>query len=61
MPIPTVCRKLVRYRKIKNIDIEDFQSDIRSSPNLNTTTGLLDELIEQYMSGLRDLIDVHTP
>ena len=61
MPIPTVCKKLVRYRKIKNIDIEDFRSDIQSSTNLNTTTGSLDELIEQYMSGLRDLIDVHAP
>ena len=61
LPVPTARKKLVHYRKLKNIVIEDFRSDIQSSTNLNTTTGSLEELIEQYMSGLRDLVDVHAP
>ena len=61
LPVPTARKKLVHYRKLKNIVIKDFRSDIQSSTNLNTTTGSLEELIEQYMSGLRDLVDVHAP
>ena len=58
---PITLRKTVHYRKVKDIDIEQFRNDIQSSTNLNTTTGSLDELTDYYMSGLLDLIDVHAP
>ena len=58
---PITLRKIVHYRKVKDIDIEQLRNDIQSSTNLNTTTGAIDELNDYYMSGLRDLIDGHAP
>ena len=54
-------KKRVTYRKLKDINLEAFCSDIRASHSLNDTTGSLDELTEHCIAGLKDLVNIHAP
>ena len=54
-------KKQVTYRKLKDINLDAFCSDIRASHSLNDTTGSLDELTEHYIAGLKDLVNIHAP
>ena len=54
-------KKRVTYRKLKDINLDAFCSDIRASHSLNDTTGSLDELTEHYIAGLKDLVNIHAP
>ena len=54
-------KKLVTYRKLKDINADAFSSDIRASHSLNDITRSLDELTEHYIAGLKDLFKFHDP
>ena len=58
---PVLNRKSIAYRPFKSIDIDSFRDYIRSSHDLNDTTGTLNGLTQRYISGLSDLIDLHAP
>ena len=49
------------YRKLKNINVEQFKSDIYKSGILNDVTGFVDELMNKYVTGLTSLLDIHAP
>ena len=48
--------KSISYRKMNNINIEQFRNDIRESTALNNITGSVDELMERYLTGLTTLM-----
>ena len=47
--------------KLKNINVEQFKSDIYESAILNDVTGSVDELMNKYTAGLTTLLDIHAP
>ena len=53
--------KTVRYRAIKSIDVELFATDLKSLPLFTNPAESLDDLVEQYNSGLAALLDKHAP
>ena len=53
--------KSISYRKMNNINIEQFRNDIRESTTLNNFTGSVDELMERYLTGMTSLVDIHAP
>ena len=53
--------KSIAYRKLKNINVEQFKSDIYESAILNDVTGSVDELMNKYTAGLTTLLDIHAP
>ncbi len=54
-------RQLVSYRKLRDINVQQFQQDIIASVALNSTTGNVETLTERYIEGLCSLIDLHAP
>ena len=54
-------RKLISYRNLKDIDVEQFKKDIQISGSLNDLSGTLDDLAERYNSGLLMLVNAHAP
>ena len=61
VPRPPKAKKLMEYRKLRNIDIEQFQHDITTSQLVINPADDLDELISQYNKTLSDLLDQHAP
>ena len=55
-------RKIVTFRKLKDIDVERFKRDITST-NVHKNHGSmsLDTLIASYESDMRTLLDQHAP
>ncbi|XP_063966102.1 uncharacterized protein LOC135156767 [Lytechinus pictus] len=51
----------VKFRKFRDMDIDAFRSDIRSSTLCVTPSSDLNVLIDQYENVLADLMDVHAP
>ncbi len=51
----------VSYRKLRSIDTDNFRRDISMSAILCTTDGTVEELSQNYISGLAKLVDVHAP
>ena len=54
-------RKIVSYRNMKQIDIDQFCKDVSESPTLNNIQGTVNELVHRYNLGLRALLDKHAP
>ncbi len=57
---PKLCKQTVTFRKLRDIDLQDFSNDILSS-GLNDCTGDVTCLIEKYDSVLRELMEKHAP
>jgi hypothetical protein len=53
--------KTVTFRSIKTIDIDAFNADLLDLPLLRHPASTLDELVDQYDSGIRSVIDMHAP
>ncbi|XP_041471218.1 uncharacterized protein LOC121420622 [Lytechinus variegatus] len=51
----------VKFRKFRDMDIDAFRYDIRSSTLCVTPSSDLNVLIDQYENVLADLMDVHAP
>ncbi|XP_072022865.1 uncharacterized protein [Amphiura filiformis] len=58
-PPPT--RKMIRGRKLRNVDIVSFHKDIMESSLLCDPASDLDSLTEQYTDVLSEIIDAHAP
>ena len=58
---PPVNVKKVVYRKLKSIDIETFQNDLRNSNLILNSADSLDNLVELYENTLSSLLDEHAP
>ena len=53
--------KTVSYRKLRDINIDNFKGDIKNSVHLNSTDGDVDDLTTNYVDGLKILVDAHAP
>jgi hypothetical protein len=60
IPKPEPERKKVTYRKTKDIDIENFRSDIKAKMNAIRGENVSD-LVSNYNSTLTELLDHHAP
>ena len=58
---PDCVRMEVKVRKLKDIDIKAFCSDILSSSLYLSPSSDLDELVKQYNDTLRKILDNHAP
>jgi hypothetical protein len=58
---PTPTKEIVTYRKLNVIDMEKFKSDITESNLINSPSSDLDELVNQYNSSLKTIMDKHAP
>ena len=54
-------RKLISYRKVKNININEFKDDILNSSLYSSPCDDINKLVEQYNNVLSDIIDKHAP
>jgi len=54
-------KKNISYRKVANIDKEQFKEDLKLSQLLNFPKDDLDALVDQYNTTLRGLLDQHAP
>jgi len=61
VPNPHRPFKTVTFRSIKTIDIDAFSADLLDLPLLRHPASTLDELVDQYDSGIRSVIDKHAP
>jgi hypothetical protein len=57
-PRPT---KVISYRKLKSVDVEQFQNDIKSSELIRNPSNSLEGLVSQYDTVLRSILDTHAP
>ena len=58
---PPPMKKLVSFRKIKDINIDQFKSDIMRSSLVETPSDDVDQLVNQYHSTLSTILDDHAP
>jgi hypothetical protein len=58
---PVAEKKTITYRKLKDIDIESFRSDISSSQLCTSPPDNLDELVDMYNDTLSKILDQHAP
>lgn len=58
---PTCMKKLVHYRKLRQIDVHQFCADILSSTTLTDMSGDANDLANRYVTGLQYLLDQHAP
>jgi hypothetical protein len=61
VPNPHRPFKTVTFRSIKTIDIYAFSADLLDLPLLRHPASTLDELVDQYDSDIRSVIDKHAP
>ena len=55
-------RKLISYRKLKQIDMVKFKADIQNSALVHDpSSGSMDEMVEQYNETLARILDQHAP
>ena len=54
-------KKLLSFRKIRDIDMDKFKSDIQASTLLSHPADDVNELVEQYNSVLTTIMDDHAP
>ena len=53
--------KSITFRKLRDIDLNDFKSDMRNSPLLNNCTLPLDVMVNNYNKSLSITLDNHSP
>ena len=58
---PAAVKQRLRYRKIREIDIDKFSKDIKSSELYMKPGATATELVNQYNSVLSKLLDTHAP
>ena len=58
---PTTQRSVIHYRSFKTIDIDNFKSDILSSPLYTNPASNSSDLSEQLSSTLNSILDIHAP
>jgi hypothetical protein len=58
---PAKPTKVIKYRKLKTIDIDKFVKDIKNSELITNPSESLPEMVSQYDSVLRNLLDKHAP
>ena len=58
---PVATKKTVKYRKLKDIDMNVFKEDLLKLPIFNLNTENVNDLVSTYNSGLSALIDKHAP
>ena len=59
---PPPGKKLVSFRKLRNMDMDKFKMDIQHSSLLtDPPTGSTDDLVQQYNDTLTRIIDEHAP
>jgi len=62
MEKPAAEKKTIKYRKLKDIDAEDFRMELRNSQLVTSVANqTVDELVEQYNSSLSTLMQKHAP
>ena len=61
IPGPNMLVKEVSYRKFKQIDMDNFRSDIASSVLCNSQWTSLEELAQCYDTTLSQILDKHAP
>jgi len=59
---PAAVKKTIKYRKLKDINIEEFRAELRDGPiGTSATNQSVDELVEEYNGCLSALIEKHAP
>ena len=58
---PTTQRSVIHYRSFKTIDIDNFKSDILSSPLCTNPASDSSDVSEQLSSTLNSILDIHAP
>ena len=59
---PTTCiEKMVSYRRYHTIDIDQFCNDLSNIPFVLSPGGTVAELYDQYMVGVTQVLDMHSP
>ena len=60
-PKPPPVKKIISFRKIKNIDIEKFTQDLAVNPLITSPSTTVDTVVTQYPDTLSSLLDVRAP
>ena len=58
---PRFGKKVVKFRKLRSIDIDSFCEDLRDSDLLQKSYSHLNTLVEQYDRTLPSILDKHAP
>ena len=58
---PKFTKRQVSYRKLKSIDLSEFQHDLIASPLITNPATSLDSLADQYNRVLGQLLNNHAP
>ena len=61
LPKPSLIKKTIQYRKIKNVSISELKNDIRSSDLLSNTYSNINEFAECFNTTLFRLLEAHAP
>ena len=61
LPKPSLIKKTIQYRKIKNVNISELKNDIRSSNLLSNTHHNINEFSECFNTTLSRLLEAHAP
>ena len=58
---PAAAKQILRYRKLREIDIDEFRKDIETSEMYTHPGTNVVDLTNQYNATLRELLDEHAP
>ena len=61
LPKPSLIKKTIQHRKIKNVSISELKNDIRSSDLLSITHSNINEFAECFNTTLLRLLEAHAP
>ena len=58
---PATQRSTIQYRSYNTIDVENFKSDILTSPLYTNPASNASDLADQFSSTLKSILDIHAP
>jgi hypothetical protein len=58
---PPATRKLISYRRVKDIDVEAFKKDIMKSNLITHPADNIEDLVTQYNTDLMTTLNIHAP
>jgi hypothetical protein len=58
---PSAVKKVVKFRKLKAIDVPAFQQDLQACPLITSPAKDVIALVDQYNTELSTLLDIHAP
>ena len=61
MSRPPAVKKTLRFRKLRDIQLDDFKQDILSSPLVMSPAHDIETLSRQFDTVLSELLDKHAP